>query len=344
VKHLRAVVKRVRRRTKVPAPAARNATSAQALPAVFDCSEWRQGDVFALDGMWITGDDGSPLWLETPYGVAVISQSCDAAQIVRNHIHVAPVVILEGTLATEAASGKRVSFAALQHLGDGHFACLETVVTLPKAILATASRQRGLVQDEHVRRFAGSVSRKYGRFAFPDDVVRTLDPLRGVLRSKARKEQTPLGRILASVYGIRVEAAGQNWFASPYDLMLVIIFEPGVVPDFDGHLPDEPRGLRDRVVGTGKNIAVRSSQIADQFHAASDPVERYWLIMMLAESWAAQCEAAAAREGVQAVVRSVRHDVVTVDDFPLSRFNNSEDLDLDYLSEPLPRLPRASSS
>jgi hypothetical protein len=205
------------------------------------------------------------------------------------------------------------------------------------------TRASGVIEDEHIRRFAGSVSRKYGRFAFPDDVVRALDPLRDVLRSKARKERTPLGRILADVYGIRVEAAGESWVTPPYDLTLIVIFEPGVVPNFaNDDLPDEPAGLRDRVIGQEGNIATRSNQIADEFHETTDPRERYWLIMMLAESWAAQCEVAAVRKGVQAVVRSVLPDVVTVDDFPLSRVNNSEDLDLDYLSEPLPRPPRAN--
>jgi hypothetical protein len=312
-------------------------------PAAFDCTAWRQGDVFALDGLWTTGDDGHPVWVETPHGVAVISQSCDAAQSVRDRIHVVPAVVLEGAQASEAASGKRISFAALRELGDAHFANLETVTTLPKAALATVTRRPGVIEDEHTRRFAGSVSRKYGRFAFPDDVVHALDPLRDVLRSKARKEQTPLGRILADVYSIRIEAA-QGWVRPPFDLVLIVIFEPGVVPAFaNGDFPAEPAGLRDRVVGHGVDVATRSNQIAQAYHQATAPEDRYWLIVMLAESWAAQCEAAAVRKGVQAVVRSVLPDVVTADEFPLSRVNNSEDLDLDYLSEPLPRRARASS-
>jgi len=340
VKFLRAIVERLRRPANVPAPAA-------ALPAAksvaFDCSTWRQGDVFALDGLWITGDGGRPVWARTPYGVAVISQSCDAAQNVRDRIHVAPVVLLEGAQASEAASGKRISFAALPELGAAHFANLETVVTLPKMSLSTVARTPGVTEDEQVRRFAGSVSRKYGRFAFPDDVVRALDPLRDVLRSKARKEQTPLGRILADVYGVRIEATG-GWRTPPYDLMLIVIFQPGVVPSFaNGDLPDEPPGLRERVVDQTEGIETRGNQIAQAYQEATAPEERYWLIMLLAESWAAQCESSAVRQGVQAVVRSVHPDVVTADEFPLSRVNNSEDLDLDYLSEPLPRPPRAGS-
>lgn len=340
----RAVVEGVRRLAKAPTPAAVPTGVGAPVPsAFFDCAAWRQGDVFALDGMWTTGDDGQPIWAQTPHGVAVISQSCDAAQSIRDRIHVVPVVLLEGAQASEAASGKRISYAALRELGDGYFANLETVVTLPKAILATVNRASGIIEDEHVRRFAGSVSRKYGRFAFPDDVVHALDPLRDVLRSKARKERTPLGRILADVYGIRVEAAGQSWLTPPHDLTLIVIFEPGVIPNFaDGDLPDEPAGLRERVVGQEGNIASCSNEIADEFHKTTNPAERYWLIMMLAESWAAQCEVAAVRKGVQAVVRSVLPDVVTADDFPFSRVNNSEDLDLDYLSEPLPRPPRTN--
>lgn len=318
----------------------RPAQSAASQGAIaIDCTLWRQGDVFDLDGIWTTGPGGDPTRQETPLGVAVISQSCDAAQSDRDLIHVVPVVLLDGVRATEAASGKRISYAALPELSESHFADLETVVTMPKSTLATGTRRAGVQNTREVRRFAGAVSRKYGRFAFPDEVVHTLDPLREVLRSKARKEQTPLGRVLAGVYGIRVEASlPGGWESPPYDLVLIVIFEPGHLPDFSGgELPDEPPGLRDRVMGKGGRIESKGSDIAGAVQKARSDDERYWLIMMLAESWAAQCEAAVDRKGVRGVVRSVTYDVATVDEFPLSRYNNSEDLDLDYLSDPLPR-------
>jgi hypothetical protein len=187
-----------------------------------------------------------------------------------------------------------------------------------------------------------STTRKYGRFAFPDDVVRALGPLQDVLRSKARKEQSPLGRILADIYSIRIEAAAPGWESPPYDLQLIVIFEPGVVPDLpDGQLPDEPPGLRNRVLGQDQPIETRINQIATEFARDSTTAEaKYWLIMWLAQAWAARCEKSAKDAGVNTVVRSVSPDVATVDDFPLSRYNNSEDLDLDYLSEPIPRPPR----
>lgn len=309
--------------------------------AVCDCSDWRQADVFTVDGVWITGDSGKPVWLPTPLGVAAISQSCDAAQSTRNRIHVAPVTCLRGEESSAAAAGKRISYAALHELGGGHYVDLETVVTLPKSVLAAAPRTRGVVEDEHVRRFAGSVARKYGRFAFPDDVVRALDPLREVLRSKARKEQSPLGRILADVYAIRVEAAAPGWKAPPYELQLIVIFEPGVVPEFpDDELPDQPSVLRDRVLGKNQPIETRVNEIATEFGRSSSAEERYWLIMWLAQAWATRCEKTAKEKGIDDVVRSVSPDVATVDDFPLSRYHNSEELDLDYLSQPLPRAPR----
>lgn len=306
----------------------------------FDCREWRQGDVFSLRGLWIVDENGEPAWQATPFGVAVVSQSCDAAQRGRGSIQVAPVVILDGARALEASSGKRISFAALKHLGDTHFADLDTVVTLPKNVLGKEERVRGVIEDVHIRRFAGTVSRKYGRFAFPDEVINALDPLREVLRSKARREHSPLGRVLADIYGLRIEIAG-SWAKPPFDLVLIIIFEPGVIPSFvDGELPDEPIGLRARIIGADGDIAKCSNQIAQELHMGATPETRHWLIMMLAESWAAQCEAAALQKGVHGVVRSVIPDVVTADEFPLTRFNNSEDLDLDYLSEPVPRLTK----
>lgn len=311
---------------------------------VCDCSDWRQADVFTVSGIWTTGDMGKPVWHPTPFGVAAISQSCDAAQPNRERIHVAPIAHLEGDEASAAAAGKLISYAALHELGDGCYVDLEMVVTLPKALLSAAPRTRGVIKDEHVRRFAGSVARKYGRFAFPDDVVRALDPLRDVLRSKARKEQSPLGRILADVYAIRIEAAAPGWETPPYDLQLIVIFQPGIVPEFpDGEFPDEPTALREQVLGKSQPIEARINQLATEYGSDTRTAdERYWLIIWLAQAWAARCEKTAKDAGIDSVVRSVSPDVVTVDEFPLSRYNNSEDLDLDYLSEPLPRAPRTS--
>jgi len=107
---LRAVAGRLRRPAK--SPALGGTTS-------FDYSLWRQGDVFELHSIWTTGLDGNPTRVNTPLGVAVISQSCDAAQGDRELIHVVPIVLLEGDAAAEAASGKRISGSPVVSVGAG---------------------------------------------------------------------------------------------------------------------------------------------------------------------------------------------------------------------------------
>lgn len=108
--------------------------------------------------------------------------------------------------------------------------------------------------------------------------------------------------------------------------------------------PDEPAGLRARTLGTEGSVARASTKIAEALAKATADAERYWLWVYLAESWAAQCEAAADEADVRDIVASVSFDLVPVDEMPMSRVDNSEDLDLDYLSDPLPRAPKPSRS
>ena len=141
--------------------------------------------------------------------------------------------------------------------------------------------------------------------------------MRDALRIKARKERTPLGQALAGVYAIRVEAQlPGGWKKPPYNLNLIVVLEPGVLPL---ELPDGPAGLRRRILGDSGSIASASSKIAEELAKTATDADRHWLWVYLAECWAAQCEAAADKAGVRHVVASVSFDLVPVDEMPMSR-------------------------
>ncbi|KQY55659.1 hypothetical protein ASD11_14180 [Aeromicrobium sp. Root495] len=304
--------------------------------------------MFNLDHLYVVDAGGKPRRVDTPLGIAVISQSCDTSQPSKDHIHVAPVVRLDGTARAEALNGKRIAYAALPQLDPGHFADLDTITTVHKNALADKTRTPGVHTDHDTRRFAGTVSRKFGRFAFPDEVVWTLQPLRDILASKARKEATPLGKLLTHIYAIRVEAQNNGgWLNAPYDLSLVVIFNEGVLPypRADDNLPAEPAELRTSLsLAPGQPAIGKEATIADILNRPTTPMEhRYWLWQYLLDAWAQRCEQAADQCGVRAIIASVSAEPIPVDEFPLSRANNSEDLDLDYLSEPLPRAPKSQT-
>jgi hypothetical protein len=310
------------------------------LPA--ECGDWRQGDVFATARAFVVNAGGTPVEHPCPQGVAIVSQSCDAAQPGRRTIQVAPVVTLADAMANEARSGKRPQYAHLASLGGDRFANLDVVTTADKASLVGLDRVRGVEHDDAIRRFAGSVARKYGRFAYPDEVVRCLDPMRVNLSSRAHKPKSPLGQVLQKVYGVRVESKS-GWAASPYDLTLIVITQPGALPFGDPHddLPDEPDGLAEQICGPQSGtLNARITSIATHLLDATVDVERYWAWHYMAAAWTEQCAVEADKHNLRGVVRSIDYDLAAVDEFPLSRVNSTEALDLDYLSPPLPRDPQ----
>lgn len=307
--------------------------------AVVNCAQWRQGDVFSVAAVVVVAADGVPGNRPCPHGAVVISQSCDAAQPDRPLVQVSPVVRLSGDDAAQAHAGHRPRYAPLPGAGTDAFADLDIVTTLEKASISELVRTPALTTDAAVRRFAGAVSRKYGRFAFPNDVVRCLRPLEETLQSKAGKPASPIGKVLQQVNMLRVEVAG-NWFDAPFDLTIVVVTTADALPFTDpvDDLPDPPDGLRDKLWPTTKTAAQAAATIST-FLADGSPTdaERYWAWQWLAEAWAQRCVDQRDKLGLHAAVGSVGGEVVTVQEYSLDRVGRSEMLDLDYLSEPLPR-------
>ncbi|MFE3059105.1 hypothetical protein [Nocardia sp. NPDC059239] len=293
------------------------------------CRDWRQGDVFAgamtfvFDSMW------KPQQVETMHGAVVVSQSCDASQPGRTHIQLAPVVhIRDPDEAGEAASGRRTQYVAIPQLGQGFFADLDGITTVSKSALVSFERVQGVKTDQEIREFAFSISRRFGRFAYPDDVVECLRPLTKALRSKARREQSPMGKALAKVHSFRVHC--EDWSASPYELTLIVILEPDVVPSDPDDIETCPDDLAPPATEKiGDQIAWYAKYLQDE---GIGPTERYFAWQYLAEAWAMQCEMTAESMQLTAIVGSVTAELAAVDDFPLSRFLVTESLDLDYLS------------
>lgn len=285
---------------------------------------FRGARTFVFDGAW------KPSPIETTYGAVVVSQSCDASLPSRARIQIAPLVRLEDPHdANEAAAGKRPQFVAVPQLGSDFFADLDGIITVSKAALLSCERVAGVQTDKQIREFAFSVARRFGRFAYPDEVVECLSPLTKAIRSKAHKEQSPIGKALTRVHSFRVHC--EDWTTAPYELTLVVIMEPDVVPsDLDG-INDPPDTID----------APSDDKLNDQITAYAvyldamdrSPAERYYAWQYLAEAWARQCQQTAISNGLTAHVASVTAELDAVDSFPLSRYLITESLDLDYLSD-----------
>lgn len=200
---------------------------------------------------------------------------------------------------------------------------------MSKVALLSCERVAGVKADKEIREFAFSVARRFGRFAYPDEVVECLKPLTNALKSKAGKEQSPMGIALSKVHSFRVYC--EDWATAPYELTLIIIMEPDVVPSDLGGI-DEPPGNLD--APSDENLGNQITEYADYLNAKDrSPTERYYAWQYLAEAWARQCEQTAVSNVLTGHVASVTAELDAVDTFPLSRYLITESLDLDYLSD-----------
>ncbi|NMO01768.1 hypothetical protein HH308_11140 [Gordonia sp. TBRC 11910] len=262
--------------------------------------------------------------------MAVVSQTCDASQGSRPNIQVAPIVELQGRDQQEASTGKRPRFVPLPQLGESFFADLDVITTVVKTALVGYLRRAGVVSDDEVRKFAFAVSRKFGRFAYPDEVVRALAPVRDVLQTKARKLNTPVGKLLTAVHSFRVSC--EDWEKTPYELTLIVITGPGVVPSEVDDIGAPPVGLAEPDPRTPLKPQV-NAYVDYLTEGSRTPTETFFGWEYLITAWALQCEEAARGLADPAVIETVMSDLASVDDFPLARVLDSESLDLDYLSE-----------
>ena len=294
-------------------------------------SEVRQGHVFEL--RTALRGAGGVLPASTTH-VAVVSQSCDVIQPKRPTVTVAVVASLEGDLRRQAANQEVPRYVHLAVLGPDKFADLSWIHSYPKQELLGLPYEPGidLDNDNDVRSFALATGRWFSRAALPNDVVPWLQPLVELIRDKYRRPASPLGRVLADVVEVRVEA--EHWSHRPLQLTLHVIVRAGTIPTLDGDDTDETSSAAARLNGKLR----RPTEIAEILVAASKPVVKATLWPLFAESLADCCKPKPEQRtpGVDSAVGDIVALISDDDEFPLSRIRMCELLDLDYLSDPYP--------
>lgn len=189
--------------------------------------------------------------------------------------------------------------------------------------------------NEQVKRdFSLSITRWFGRFPFPDEVVPWLRPIEQVVREKYRK-QSALGELLRQVVvEIRVEELGQ-WGRAPYTIDIHTIVRAEALPTLADDVPDMSDFMQK--LRRPDDTVKAPPELADLFAATDDVHQRHHVLFALAESLAALCEPAnfdSQPEAVKAAVATIEWHLWADDEFPLARVRKSEPLDLEYLSEP----------
>jgi hypothetical protein len=166
-------------------------------------------------------------------GLVVLSQTCDIVRPCtdRPFVEVCPLVKIPADQMASIAKGRRPAYAQVPSLvSQGLVADLDRVMTVEKPVMARWTRVAGCSTDEQRRRFAWSLARKRGRFAFPDDFEAIVGDLKERLDDKHDKN-SPEGRALRALREIRV-AADPSWNADSVSLMFWFIRDQdSVTPD-----------------------------------------------------------------------------------------------------------------
>lgn len=303
-------------------------TSTASLSA--EVADLRQGDIVDVKSLPLKWD--RPGELACDEGVVLISQTCD---LVRNHraeAQVAPLVRLGADEASQARSGRLPRYVPVSTLGPNYFADLSFIATVHKNHLIGKVRSHGLDQSSHqqISAFSQAVGRRFSRFAFPDEVTPWIKPLQDILRSKAPKARSPLHLPLQYIVELRLEAI-RGWTAEPpYDLVLLVILAPGVLPEFD----DEAGAAQNKYEPTVKTIPEIAMTMPKDGAPAIDKLH-FW--EEFGDALARHCRPAdGAPVEIKEAVRSISAEVLSEEDLSYARVRRSAEIDLDHLSEPEP--------
>ncbi|MFF3276235.1 hypothetical protein ACFYWU_35675 [Streptomyces chrestomyceticus] len=334
--------------SSVPADAAASELDEPTSPSEHppaNLSGFQQADVLKVDRIPLSGPSGEATWHSTPDGVVIISQTCDVVQSSKMYLQVAPIVRLPDALVKRAAKGAMPGYVSVPGAGPDAFADLDHIATVSKAHVALLLPQRGVANLAALRVFGMRVGRRFSRFAFPDEVVPWLEPLKRSVISKAGKSSSPLGHVLDEwVESLRLECTS-SWDAGPpYQLTLLVIVKPDLLPAVDeGEMPAAPPQLKKWLWDDEGDVKQPSAAIADRLiksGTCGDRSERLWLWEGFGQSLVAACKPVPSASGeiIGAVADGcIDVEVCTIRDITYERILRSEEIDVEHLSPPLPR-------
>lgn len=260
----------------------------------------------------------------------VVSQSCDVVQTKREFIQLAPAVQLQDQeVLRSALKRENPRYPLLVESEETLFADLARIVSLEKASVQGAVERRDIAFCDALaeREFGLAVGRWFSRFALPDEVQPWLVPVQELIRSKHDNPGSPLGKVLQQVAEVRVEAA--RWDKGPFELTLHVIVKSGALPT----VPEEADYASVGSLPSGLN------DICEAIEVERSAIRRALLWTAFAEALATRCKLKPRFEAIpeiRAAVASVSGGLSSDDEFSLARVRRSEQLDVDFLSDPAP--------
>ena len=197
-------------------------------------AEWQQGD-FALDcGDFLFRDlveeiddaDGGAVFDSGVVGLAVISQTCDVVRSPGDvgYVSVCPLVQIDPKRIGDVERGQAPRYGLLSNAPEGVVVDFSRTMSVTKALLLTWTRSRGCADDAQQLEFARCLEMFFGRFAFPDDFVRSVASLRKAILDKYSKEGSDLGKAIRSIRELRAvpHAAWSDTASVPVSFIAIL--------------------------------------------------------------------------------------------------------------------------
>lgn len=197
--------------------------------------EWKQGD-FALNvgGFLFANTSASGEHFDAEedesniVGLIVISQTCDIVRRTggRHFVSVCALTKRPDTEVREVMSGRRPYFAVVENTGETVFADLRKVMSVSKDLVRTWERKEGFEAETGRVKFANSLERKFGQFAFPDDFDRAMHDFKQRVWKRHDKTNSLPGKVYRSLLQIRFKCE-PDWDSQNKKIrVLAILREP----------------------------------------------------------------------------------------------------------------------
>lgn len=300
------------------------------LGGVVDWQAAAQGDVLRVEHLvYWAGEESERL--ETPHGVALLSQTCDLVQD-RERVIVAPVSEASPAEMSQVMKGAKPLLLAVGS-APNHVVNLERMVSVPRTLLGDAVVVHHSVQErsgEEADRLSARIGRGLYRFAFPNAVHDALRKMKNKIVNGYSKD-TSFAQVLHLIDEFRIACA--DWEAPGRHLTITAV----VPDDYLPHADARPNGwkwgtstvsnLKNGEMPTTTNLERISQLILQNVDSENDAA-----LVELWELWITNLSDAVAPHPTVEVT-SLTMEVLSDAEYTYKQHKASETLDFSVLSD-----------
>lgn len=301
-----------------------------------DCSNLRQGDVVGLYRLLMPRTDDESAIMNTPSGIAILSQTCDVVQPSKERCLVAPIITKpsDGEISS-ARKGQKPLHLYLESNAAEPTQCvadMEFAMSIPKSTLVglpITARYVEQASSRSARSVAWRVGRAFSRFPFPDEVYPAFSRIRRQAQDKAGSSGN-FGLLLDRVEDLRV--AADQWTRAGRKLTLYIIvaeellIAPEDVDPTWKWSPERVIGLRSNEPATGLSLDRVSELILANIDADRSSLAHLWAL------FGKIVEEKLLSPGLSKEVATFAAVVLSDTEMTFRQYQETESLDLEVLS------------